>query len=29
MPRRSTDGSSSPETAVGLMEPGSASSPVE
>ena len=29
MPRRSTDGSGSPETAVGLMEPGSASSPVE
>jgi pyruvate/2-oxoglutarate dehydrogenase complex dihydrolipoamide acyltransferase (E2) component len=29
MPRRSADGSGSPETAVGLMEPGSASSPVE
>jgi hypothetical protein len=29
MPRRSADGSGSPETAVGLMEPGSTSSPVE
>jgi hypothetical protein len=29
MPRRSTEGSGSTETAVGLMEPGSASSPVE
>ena len=30
MPRRNTQGSGNPETgAVGLMEPGSASSPVE